>query len=376
MQKRKSNNSGCVCYEESRDRYKALFTSPITGKRISKRFKTKKEAEVWLAEQITNAEKGLYIEPSSVTLLDWMVEYFETYAKPKLKTSTLALYIEIGEMLEPIAGYKLQKLTASRVQKFLNDVERTENQKLKMYKLLVQLFRKAYSLEMISKNIMDLVETPKYEQEEIQTFTNLDIKKILSTVQESKYYSKYYPFFLFAATSGCRLAEITGLKITKVFKNHVHIDNSMMRVKNSKRIDSKPKTKAGVRDVTLPAEVIKQLRIAYRYEGRTLGGYVFHTKTGKPLSISNIQRTWTKILEEAGLEHKHFHALRHTHATELLAQNIPIIEVSKRLGHAKVSYTLDLYGHKIAGYGTKIADTVNNMLDLEANCSPNCSQMA
>lgn len=47
--------------------------------------------------------------------------------------------------------------------------------------------------------------------------------------------------------------------------------------------------------------------------------------------------------------HKKFHALRHTHATMLLASGAPLIDVSRRLGHAKPSITLDLYGHAMPG---------------------------
>ena len=40
-----------------------------------------------------------------------------------------------------------------------------------------------------------------------------------------------------------------------------------------------------------------------------------------------------------------FHGLRHTHITHLLMDNVPINVVAERAGHAKVSHTLDLYGH-------------------------------
>ena len=40
-----------------------------------------------------------------------------------------------------------------------------------------------------------------------------------------------------------------------------------------------------------------------------------------------------------------FHALRHTHASILLASGLPVLTVSKRLGHSKASMTLDVYGH-------------------------------
>jgi integrase len=55
------------------------------------------------------------------------------------------------------------------------------------------------------------------------------------------------------------------------------------------------------------------------------------------------------------------HTLRHTHATELLAAGIPIVEVARRLGHSKISHTLELYGHAIKNYDEKIAKKVQEL---------------
>jgi len=62
--------------------------------------------------------------------------------------------------------------------------------------------------------------------------------------------------------------------------------------------------------------------------------------------------------------HKKFHALRHTHATELLANGVPLIDVSRRLGHAKASTTLDLYGHAIPGNDEKAAEMAGKLYRL------------
>lgn len=84
---------------------------------------------------------------------------------------------------------------------------------------------------------------------------------------------------------------------------------------------------------------------------------VFATKNNTPISLRNYERFWMNFLSErhANIPYKNFHVLRHTHATELLAAGIAIIEVSRRLGHTKVSHTLDLYGHAIPNYDQQIA---------------------
>jgi integrase len=51
-----------------------------------------------------------------------------------------------------------------------------------------------------------------------------------------------------------------------------------------------------------------------------------------------------------------FHDLRHTHATLLLGEGIPVTVVSGRLGHARTSMTLDVYGHVLPAMDTQAAD--------------------
>lgn len=63
--------------------------------------------------------------------------------------------------------------------------------------------------------------------------------------------------------------------------------------------------------------------------------------------------------------HKKFHALRHTHATDLLAGGENIMEVTRRLGHSKASTTLDLYGHAIPGNDVKVAQKVAKLYKFE-----------
>jgi len=65
-----------------------------------------------------------------------------------------------------------------------------------------------------------------------------------------------------------------------------------------------------------------------------------------------------------GVEHKKFHALRHTHATKLLAAGKPIMDVSRRLGHSKPSHTLDLYGHAMPGKDDEIANSIAYIYNL------------
>jgi integrase len=65
----------------------------------------------------------------------------------------------------------------------------------------------------------------------------------------------------------------------------------------------------------------------------------------------------------AGLAHFRLHDLRHFMATEMLAAGVPIVTVSQRLSHARVSTTLNVYAHSVPGGDRKAAETLSAILE-------------
>ncbi|MDY6029857.1 MAG: tyrosine-type recombinase/integrase [Acidaminococcaceae bacterium] len=362
---KKSNGEGSISYESDRQMYRARLVSP-DGKRISKRFRAKKEAMEWLAVTQADIYKNTYVSPNSLRLGDWLSEYLVTYKAPKVRPKTLERYIQTAKYLEPISGIELQKLTAHTVQQFYNELpQMSPSSKNKVHKLLKAAITKACAIDLMARNIMQAVEAPPVPKVEIQVFTKEEISKILQTAKNSRYYSKYYPFFLLAATTGARLGELLGLKTTNVKTGYIYIDNSLQAVRGA-LMDMPPKTAAGVRKITIAPEVIKVIRSTCSSSGCTLpfSRYVFHTRNGTPISPRNMERIWKALLKEAGVEYRNFHVLRHTMATQLLSNGVSIAEVAKRLGHSKISHTLNLYSHAVPNYDEGIPDILNKAYAL------------
>lgn len=93
--------------------------------------------------------------------------------------------------------------------------------------------------------------------------------------------------------------------------------------------------------------------------GKAPEAYVFTGPTGKPLRIGNFRKWgWTPALKEAGLKGLRIHDLRHTHVAWLIDAGEQMYEISKRLGHKKVSFTLDRYGHLMPERGRRTADAL------------------
>lgn len=357
MPKKKANGQGSV-YQEKTGRYAAAIVDN-TGKRVVKRFKTKTEANNWLVEIKAEILKDVYIPRSDISVGEWAVEYIETYCQ-HLRPNTVKRYLESARHLAPIAGIELQKLTALAVQRLYNKLDMSASSKIKVHKLLKAIITKAHQLEMITKNIMVAVTPPKAEHKEVEVFTEVEIKNLLASLKDSRYYSRYYTLVYTAISTGARLGELLGLKATSIKSGYIIINNNLQYI-NNVPTDFPPKTKAGNRKVTISKELENMLKRLTVDKVMYFDGYVFHTKNGTPYRMANFNKAWKAILLEAHIPYKNFHVLRHTHATQLLANGVPLLEVSKRLGHSTGSITLNLYGHAIKGYDEKIPEKVTSI---------------
>jgi integrase len=91
-------------------------------------------------------------------------------------------------------------------------------------------------------------------------------------------------------------------------------------------------------------------------------GLIFPSKVGTPDDPSNLRKDFIKVLSRAGLPIMRFHDLRHTAASLMLNNGVPPIVVSRILGHAKPSITLDVYGHLYHEMQTEAARIMDELV--------------
>jgi len=198
---------------------------------------------------------------------------------------------------------------------------------------------------------LDASERPRVHRREQRVLTHEEIGRLLAACLPA-----YRPLVATALYSGMRLAELLGLVWADV-----DLEAGLIRVRyqlSRARVD-KParrvrlKTQAGTRDIPLLpqlAALLRRHKLASTHSG--VGDYVFATSLGTPLGCRNVERRGlSRATIEAGLEREdlpslRLHDLRHTFASHLIVDlRVDVAQVSRILGHARPSITLDTYTH-------------------------------
>lgn len=143
-----------------------------------------------------------------------------------------------------------------------------------------------------------------------------------------------------------RIGEICGLKWSDINweANTITVSRTIQRVSQAGGktglVESTPKTINSYRVIPLADKLRRELEIrADNNNGYILG------KSGRICDPRTLQRKLKTIVDRAGLSDIHFHSLRHTFATRMLAVGTDIKTVSMLLWHSSVNITLDIYMH-------------------------------
>jgi len=89
---------------------------------------------------------------------------------------------------------------------------------------------------------------------------------------------------------------------------------------------------------------------------------VFPLPSGTANDPSNLLKKFRQLLKKAELPKIRFHDLRHTAASLMLNNGVDVLVTSRRLGHAKPSITLDIYGHLLSSVQDKVATKMDDLV--------------
>jgi integrase len=357
-----------------------------TGKRLTKyhSFKgTKADAKIKLAELVTAHAKGSYVDASKVTVAEHVAARIDQWqAAAVISARTAERYRELlANQIEPHIGSKpVQKLKVADIEAWHGTLRVAGRKDGKggvssltvkhAHSLLAKSLKDGARHDLVSRNVAADQGTPKVETDEVTILAPDQVRDLVAKLAGHKMYAPV----IVALFTGARRGELLASRW-----HHVDFDTKTLLIRDS--LDETklggikikpPKTKAGIRDIALPDIVIDALRehrktLLEQRLALGLGrlpddGLVFPAADGGPRSPRIFSAEWCTLAASIGLGDISLHALRHTHASMLIAAGLDVVLISKRLGHSNPSITLRVYAHQFAKRDDKAADAINAAL--------------
>jgi integrase len=337
---------------------------------------TKKDAQKYLTAKLREKDLGVFIEPASMLLNEYLDKWLNEIAKQKLRNSTFSSYESVlRNYVRAVIGLKqLSDIQAYEVQRLYNDMkQRGLSARTIRYthNVLSSALKQSLRWKMLIQNPCELCELPRLEKTEMKYLSSEETVKFLNTAKESK----RYIIFLVALETGMRPEEYLALK----WKD-IDFTNQMLSVKRAivwRRKGggydfTEPKTNKSRRSIPISKSVIIELKNHRRKqleEKMKLGSeyqnldLVFASEIGTPLYSKNIiDRHFKPLLKKAELPNLRLYDLRHTTATLLLSAGENPKVVSERLGHASIVLTLDTYSHVLPTMQAEATSKLEKML--------------
>ena len=225
----------------------------------------------------------------------------------------------------------------------------------------------------ISNNPADIATPPKREQHEAEWFEMEEIMDIRDAIEQEP--MKYRVMFVFLAETGMRRGELMALRWDDIDwdRRVIHIRSNLQYTPKTGIYENTPKGGKG-RKIKVSPDVLdyireykadeEQMREMLSEPGRPYNpeNYLFHREDGSAMHPDSLYHWMRKVEARYNLPHLHPHKLRHSQASMLYADNVDVVSISKRLGHAQVSTTQNVYAHLMDRMEDQACESITNAL--------------
>ena len=325
----------------------------------------KRKAEVELARLRAEFEPPKEVGDLSSDMLfaDYLLEWLEI-AKGRLAVATYSSYAAM--IKKPVGPYfrqrnlTLRELEARHLQMFYSEMLRKvkPNTVIHYHAIIHSALKYAVKTDMLVQNVADKVDRPKKNSFQPVFLSAEEMQKMFKALRGTKLELPV----LVAAFYGLRRGEVLGLKWDAIDFERGTI--SVIRTVTTITLDGKQteieqqsaKTKSSLRTLPLIGsfrEYFLQVKEAQELNKQVCGncynheydGFVFVDELGERMRANYLTSAFPKFLEDHGLRRMRFHDLRHSCASLLLANGVPLKHIQEWLGHSDFTTTANIYAH-------------------------------
>lgn len=307
--------------------------------------------------------------------LEWLQEWLDSYVKPSSKRKTYSRYVEIvsHHIVKKLGMFDMNELSPLTLQRFATEKLMSGNINTGkglsansvngIITVIQSSLKAAYGLGLVNEYIAGKIKRPKIKEKQVSCFTCDEQKRIEQAVLNG---SKAKMF-------GVSLCLYTGLRIGELLAltwEDVDLNCNIITVKKScydgkdehgsfVRITDTPKTRTSKRELPIPKQLLPALR---QMRKERLSDYVISSNKDKVISVRAYQRSFELMLKRLDIQHKGFHALRHTFATRALECGMDVKTLAEILGHKNASITLNRYVHSMTEHKRMMMNRVGKLL--------------
>ena len=325
--------------------------------------KRKAEAELARLRAEFKPPKEVGDLSSDMLFADYLLEWLEI-AKGRLAVATYSSYAAM--IKKPVGPYfrqrnlTLRELEARHLQMFYSEMLRKvkPNTVIHYHAIIHSALKYAVKTDMLVQNVADKVDRPKKNSFQPVFLSAEEMQKMFEALRGTKLELPV----LVAAFYGFRRGEVLGLKWDAIDFERGTI--SVIRTVTTITVEGKQmeieqqsaKTKSSLRTLPLIGsfrEYFLQVKEAQELNKKVCGncynheydGFVFVDELGERMRANYLTSAFPKFLEDHGLRRMRFHDLRHSCASLLLANGVPLKHIQEWLGHSDFTTTANIYAH-------------------------------
>lgn len=272
---------------------------------------------------------------------------FGTYQKSK---AIIEKYIIPNSKNKPISKYT--ELDCRNFYLFINELNYSTDHKNYILRKYRALFKHAIKFFNLRKDVSCVIEPLKKnsiekiqaKEKEMNVWSIDEFNRFISFVDKEP----YKHLFVILYYTGLRLGEALALQWKDFYNNELHIYKSLTRKTNKGTYEIKDtKNMSSIRNVNLGINITSYL-LQYKASQEQISGFCdewFIFGNIIPLHQTNIDRVKSNAIKQSNVRRIRIHDFRHSHASNLIANGVNIVAVSKRLGHSDINTTLKIYTH-------------------------------
>lgn len=308
-----------------------------------------------------------------MTYKNWLEEWLNNFIKISNKQRTFERYKNIISLhiLPHLGDYNIEDLSPIILQKFISNLSQNGNKRTNkglssnyingIVSIIQSSLKKAHILGLVTDYNADKIKRPKLVEKQIVCFTTCEQKKIEKHIANS--HRQKLKGVILCLYTGLRIGELLALTWNDIdfAKSTLSVTKSChdgyINSKHCVIIDT-PKTQNSTRQIPLSKPLINLLK---QLRKNTQSKYVI-SHNNKPILVRSYQRTFELLLKKLNIQHKGFHALRHTFATRALECGMDVKSLSEILGHKNTTITLNRYAHSLWEHKANMMDKLGKLL--------------